>query len=158
MNKVMLIIDDDANLAALIARVGHRYLPDMRMLIAKTGGEGLEKARAVQPRAVMLDIVLPDKDGFEVCRQLRADPLTKNASIMMMSGSVREPSQIVMSEKCGADDYVIKPFTIADLVSRLKNLLRRPSIYADNVAISPTLEIIHTAYSSRGGTDCISTR
>ena len=156
MNKVMLVIDDDENLAVLMARVGQQYMPDMQMISAKTGREGLEKARAVQPKVVILDAGLPDRDGFEVCRQLRADPLTKNMSILMMSGIACEPHHVVLCEKCGADDYVFKPFTIANLVARLQKLLRRPSIYSEYVAISPALEITHAIYSNPGGLDRIS--
>lgn len=125
MVNTLLVIDDGENMEALLGRAAQLYMPDLKIIGAKTGAEGLGKARAAQPQAVVLDVKLPDVDGFEVCRQLRADPLTKNACIIMISGVAREPSDVVKGERAGADDYIFKPFNITDLLTRLEKLLKR---------------------------------
>jgi len=125
MKKVLLVIDDGENIEMLVGRITEQYLPDLRVISAKNGTEGLAKARTEHPDMILLDVKLPDIEGYEVCRQLRADPQTKNMGILMLSGVAREPEDVVEGMDCGADDYIFKPFVVPDLVARLHKLMKR---------------------------------
>ncbi len=115
----VLLIDDDARLAAMIVdylqarglRVDHR--PDART--------GVPAARAGAYDAILLDVMLPDADGLELCRQLRS---TSNVPIVMLTARGDETDRIVGLE-LGADDYVPKPFNPRELLARLRAVLRR---------------------------------
>ncbi len=91
---------------------------------AHDGQDGLSQARAKKPGLVIVADVLPLVDGIEVCRQLRAEPLTRETPIMMLTVKTEEADQL-NAFSAGADDYVIKPFSVRVLVERVKSLLRR---------------------------------
>ena len=88
------------------------------------GQDGLVQARSKKPDLVILADVLPVVDGLEACRQLRAEPLTREMPIMMLTAKTEEADQL-NAFSVGADDYVIKPFSVRVLVERVKSLLRR---------------------------------
>ena len=94
------------------------------VLCARDGKDGLSHARSKRPDLVILADVLPVVDGLEVCRQLRAEPLTREIPIMMLTAKTEEMDQLT-AFSVGADDYVIKPFSVRVLVERVKSLLRR---------------------------------
>ena len=93
---------------------------------AETGEEGLELARDKIPQLILLDLMLPGMDGFDVCRALRQDKSTRDIPIIMLTARGEE-SDIITGLEIGADDYITKPFSPRVVVSRIKSVLRRGS-------------------------------
>ncbi|MCX9009901.1 MAG: response regulator [Candidatus Methanoperedens sp.] len=91
---------------------------------AYSGNEAIEKAHAEIPDLILLDIVLPDMDGYEICGRLREDPLTRLVPIIMLTGKGGLIDKIEGLEK-GADDYITKPFNLHELRARIRTVLRR---------------------------------
>jgi len=91
-------------------------------LLADTGRQGLDMARSQNPDLILLDIRLPDISGFDICRQLRAEG--KRMPILMLTARDEEVDKVLGLE-LGADDYVVKPFSLRELTSRIRALLRR---------------------------------
>ena len=119
MPPLILVVDDDPKITALL----HRSLTyaGYRSVKAHSGSEALEQAVNLNPDLVILDLMLPDIDGFEVCRRLRedVDPL-----ILMLTAR-DEVSDRVRGLDSGADDYLVKPFALEELLARVRALLRR---------------------------------
>ncbi len=90
------------------------------------GKEGLEALRRNPPDVLLLDVMLPDEDGFSLCRRLRADDRLKSLPVIFLTAKGEEVDRIVGLE-IGADDYVVKPFSPRELVARVKAILRRQS-------------------------------
>lgn len=115
----ILVVDDEATLVETLGynlrREGHE------VITASTGLEALEKARALAPNLIILDIMLPEMDGFEVCRRLRQEIDTP---ILMLTARDEEIDKVVGLE-LGADDYLTKPFSLRELLARVKATLRR---------------------------------
>ena len=91
---------------------------------AATGEQGLKLARSERPDLVLLDLMLPNLSGLEICRQLRADPDLVSVPVLMLTAKSSEMDKVVGLE-VGADDYVTKPFSPRELLARVKALLRR---------------------------------
>lgn len=127
----ILIVDDDENIAELISL----YLVKecFSTEIASTGREALMLAKSFNPHLILLDIMLPDIDGYEVCTEIRK---TKQTPIIMLSAK-GEVFDKVLGLKIGADDYMIKPFDSNELVARVKAVLRRTYVIPEktNTAI-----------------------
>jgi two-component system phosphate regulon response regulator PhoB len=118
----ILIIEDERSIAEVLS-----YNLDkegFEVATAGDGQEGVRKAQAAPPDLVVLDLMLPVIEGFEVCRILRSDPKTQNTRILMLTARSEEVDEIV-GFNMGADDYVAKPFKIKPLIHRIKALLRR---------------------------------
>ncbi len=98
---------------------------------AETGRQALDLARRHDPHLILLDIRLPDLSGFDVCRQLRADGMRQ--PILMLTARDEEVDKVLGLE-LGADDYVVKPYSLRELISRIRALLRRA--YGDLAAVS----------------------
>jgi DNA-binding response OmpR family regulator len=92
------------------------------VLLAETGRQALERARSDDPHLILLDIRLPDTSGFDVCRQLRAEG--RRMPILMLTARDEEVDKVLGLE-LGADDYVVKPYSLRELLSRVRALLRR---------------------------------
>ncbi len=125
MADEVLIVDDDARLAAMLSD----YLSANGFTVATAGSgrSGVEALRRRPPAAVILDVMLPDIDGFETCRQIRA---FSDVPVLMLTAKGEETDRIVGLE-LGADDYLPKPFNPRELLARLKAILRRRGA-ADN--------------------------
>ncbi|MFT5052469.1 MAG: two-component system alkaline phosphatase synthesis response regulator PhoP [Chlamydiales bacterium] len=91
---------------------------------AADGASGLELIRAGHPELVLLDLMLPDIDGLEICRRLKGDDTTRDIAIIMVTAKGEE-SDIVLGLGLGADDYIPKPFSNKELVARVRSVLRR---------------------------------
>lgn len=122
---LILIVDDEADLAQLVAF--NLQQAGLETAVAATGQRALELARARTPDAILLDLMLPDIAGKEVCRQLRVEVATRHVPIVMLTARGEEADRIEGFE-VGADDYVTKPFSPRELVLRIKALLRRSAI------------------------------
>jgi DNA-binding response OmpR family regulator len=118
MDKI-LIIDDDIKLVRNI----ETYLKDFgyQTEAALDGMEGLEKVKSFQPDLVILDLMMPELDGLEVCKEIRKD---NQVPVLMLTARGKE-SDIVVGLEVGADDYLTKPFSLRELVARIKANLRR---------------------------------
>ena len=122
MARKILVVDDEAVLVETIAY--NLEQAGYQVLTAADGGSALEAARRETPDLVILDIMLPEMDGLEVCRQLRREHTTATIPIMMLTAKGDEIDKVVGLE-VGADDYVTKPFGRRELLARVRALLRR---------------------------------
>ena len=133
----ILIIEDEAKLAETLAynirEEGHSSL------VALDGLAGLEMARNERPDLIILDLMLPKMDGLEVCRLIRRD---FDVPIIILTAKSRELDKVVGLEM-GADDYVTKPFSMVEMLARIKAALRRSSasVRTDNVLRAENLEL-----------------
>jgi two-component system, OmpR family, phosphate regulon response regulator PhoB len=127
----VLIVDDERDLAQLIDF--NLRTAGFSTRVAATGEEALSAAREQRPELVLLDLMLPDMPGTEVCRQLRAGAATRDILIVMLTAKGEEADR-VRGFEVGADDYVTKPFSVRELVLRLKAILRRSSPPRDDSA------------------------
>lgn len=129
--KKILIVDDEAHIRELlkfnIEKNG--YIP----YLASTGKEALEIARENHVDLMLLDLMIPEMDGFEVCKEIRKDNIISNVPIIMLTAKGEELDKILGLE-LGADDYITKPFSIRELMARIKALLRRSNTtYEDDI-------------------------
>jgi len=122
MKQKILIVDDEPDALELV-RVN---LANAGFFVAtaEDGDEALKKARALSPDLILLDVMLPQADGLEVCKILRRDDATRDIPIIMLTARAAEIDRVLGLE-LGADDYVTKPFSPRELVLRVKALLRR---------------------------------
>ncbi|HEY7759153.1 MAG TPA: response regulator [Burkholderiales bacterium] len=144
MAERLLIIEDDVRLAAMLSE----YLGTLgfRVSVRGTAGEGLALLRREAFDALILDVMLPDGDGFDVCRRVRAD---SDLPILMLTARGEDTDRIVGLE-LGADDYLPKPFNPRELAARLRAILRRRGAGArDEVLRFGRLEIDRGARAAR---------
>ena len=119
-SRSVLVVEDEENLlAALRYNLEH---DGHSVLTASDGAKGLETARAASPDLIILDVMLPGLDGLEICRILRRE---SDAPILMLTAKGEEIDRVVGLE-LGADDYVAKPFSMRELMARVRALMRRP--------------------------------
>ena len=121
---VILIVEDEPDVARLLAyRLRRR---NFQTVTAADGQAGLNTALELQPDLVILDLMLPKFHGLEVCRMLKASPTTRDVPVLILT-AVAETADKVRAFACGADDYLTKPFAVAELLARVETLLlRRP--------------------------------
>ena len=119
MAEKILVVDDEVSLQETVAYSLKKegYIVE----IAGDGNKGLELARSSKPDLIILDVMLPGMDGFEVCRTLRHET---NMPVLMLTARDDEIDRVVGLE-VGADDYLVKPFSMRELIARVKALLRR---------------------------------
>ena len=119
MATTVLIVEDDRNIAGLL----QMYLEKegYAVTIANDGGQGLAKFRAIQPDMVLLDVMMPVMDGWEVCAAIRAESQTP---IIMLTAK-GETGDKVQGLRTGADDYITKPFEMREVLARIEAVLRR---------------------------------
>lgn len=122
MAEKILIVDDDVNALKLIGYTLHRE--GYEIVVAQSGQEALAKAQEEEPQLVILDIMMPRMDGYEVCRRLRAAPQTAQLPVIMLTAKGQIEDKVAGFE-AGADDYLTKPVIPAELVARVKALLHR---------------------------------
>lgn len=131
----ILIVEDEPDIAELIRF--HVTREGYEADVVLSGKTALVKIREEGPRLVILDLMLPDLDGLEVCRRMKWEEATRNIPILIVSAKGEE-SDIVAGLELGADDYVTKPFSPKILMARMKNILRRQDVAvsqpADNAA------------------------
>jgi two-component system response regulator RegX3 len=117
--RTVLLVEDEESITAPLAEALGREGFDTK--VAGTASESLELAKRVRPDLVLLDVMLPDGSGFDVCRELRR---TSQVPIIMLTARGDEADRIVGLE-LGADDYVVKPFSAREVVARIRAVLRR---------------------------------
>ncbi len=129
-NKILLV-EDDADLLEVLRLTFELEMPDCELITATDGEIAMQKARRFVPDLVVLDIMMPKKDGIEVCRELRADRRLSDVQVLMLSAK-SEDTDVVLGLGVGADDYLAKPARPIELVARAKNLLRRSAVRGAN--------------------------
>ena len=125
MNKRILVIEDDPGpLRLLVHTLQHE---GYQVLAATNGLQGLRKAQNEQPDLIVLDLMLPGIDGFEICHRLRTDSKTAQLPILMLSVKCQEIDKAT-GLKVGADDYITKPWHHLELVTKIATMLERKSL------------------------------
>ncbi len=118
----ILVIEDEADIQQVLEynlrEHGHT------VTLAGRGEEGLRLAREKKPDLVLLDLMLPDMAGTEVCRQIKGDPALRGSQVIILTAKGEEIDRVVGFE-LGADDYVVKPFSVRELLLRIQAILRR---------------------------------
>jgi len=120
----VLVVEDDEDILELVRY--HLAREGLQVVCAANGQTGLTHAKEETPDLIVLDLMLPDVDGLEICRVLRAEPRTAHVPIVMLTAKGEE-SDVIAGLEVGADDYVTKPFSPKVLVARLRAVLRRKS-------------------------------
>lgn len=122
--RKILLIDDEVRLLEVMRT--NLEIEGYDVVTAMSGETGLVSAFVDQPDVIILDIMMPDIDGWEICRRLRSDQRTKYIPVIMLT-ALDETQHIVKGFECGADDYLAKPFENAELFARLKSVLIKAS-------------------------------
>jgi len=134
MNGLILIVEDERDLVATLEYALEKE--GFRTRSAYTGKQALEIAATEPgPELVLLDLMLPDMSGTQVCQALRTGERTRNVAVIMMTAKSEEVDRVVGFE-VGADDYVVKPFSLRELMLRIRAVLRRKTPTESNVAPS----------------------
>lgn len=120
MTKKVLIVDDEPNIVISVEFLMRRE--GFEVLVARDGEEGLARIQAARPDLVVLDVMMPKLDGFEVCKAVRADPTLAGVRILMLTAKGRA-AEISKGLALGADAYIPKPFATRELVAKVKELL-----------------------------------
>ena len=135
----ILVVEDEEDIRQILAynlgQSGHE------VLTADRGAAGLDLARKERPELVLLDLMLPDISGLEVCRQLKSDPALREIPVMMLTARSEEIDRVVGFE-LGADDYVVKPFSVRELILRVQAVLRRSHGTASGVNADSEAELV----------------
>ena len=129
MGNKILVVDDEQNIVDILRfnleREGYE------VIAASDGPEGLSLARSCEPDLVLLDVMMPGMDGFQVCSEIRKED--KLTPIIMLTAREEEADR-VMGLELGADDYVSKPFSVRELMARVRTNIRRKSAISENGA------------------------
>ena len=120
-SKILVADDNPQNRELLEAYM--EELPGVTLVSAADGQETLDRVAAEKPDLILLDIMMPRKSGFEVCKTLKSDPATRDIPIIMVT-AMNETGDIERAVECGTNDYITKPVNRADLLTRVKSLLR----------------------------------
>ena len=116
----VLVVDDEVNITQILEfSIGSE---GYEVISASNGEEAVEKARREQPDLIILDIMMPRIDGYETCRILKSNPLTKNIPVVLLTAKGRDIDRRLGYE-VGATDYIIKPFSPGKLIERIHELL-----------------------------------
>lgn len=121
-SPLVVIIEDEADLAGIVEY--NLKLAGFDVATASRGRDGLKLVQTRAPALVLLDLMLPDMIGTDVCRQIKSDPGTRGIPVMMVTAKGEEVDRVVGFE-LGADDYVTKPFSVRELILRVRAVLRR---------------------------------
>ena len=124
-NEKILVVDDEEHIAELISYnlASNGY----KVIIANNGNDAVKLAVEEKPNLILLDLMIPGKDGYDVCKDIRSNNKIRNTPIIMLTAKSEELDKILGLE-LGADDYITKPFSVRELLARVKAVLRRFSI------------------------------
>ncbi len=116
----ILVVDDEINITQILEfSIGSE---GYEVITARNGEDAIDKARREQPDLIVLDIMMPKIDGYEACRILKANPLTKNIPVVLLTAKGRDIDKRLGYE-VGATDYIVKPFSPSKLIDRIQQLL-----------------------------------
>jgi DNA-binding response OmpR family regulator len=120
MGERILIADDEPNIVVSLEYLMKRE--GFEVTVANDGEAALKAVASLRPDLILLDIMLPKKDGFEVCQQIRANPEWRGVKVVMLTAKGRD-TEVTKGLALGADAYVTKPFSTKDLVAQVRKLL-----------------------------------
>jgi len=120
MQKKILVVDDERGIVSILKM--SLESDNYKVVEAYTGDGAIRKAHSEAPDLILLDIMLPDMTGYEICNKLRKDPLTRSIPIIMLTG-MGETGRIAGLE-LGANEYITKPFDLEELKTKIRNVLR----------------------------------
>ncbi|MCK4638563.1 MAG: response regulator, partial [Bacteroidales bacterium] len=123
MKKILAIDDKKLNLKLIKSTLNY-HIPDCHVLIAQSGEEGIKIAKEELPDTILLDIYMPEMDGFEVCKILKEDKITRHIPIILNSAIVNDSESIIKGLNIGADAFITKPINPAELSAQVKVMLR----------------------------------
>lgn len=126
--KSILIVDDDVSSRDILAAI--LFNEDYRLEFAADGQELLEKAESLMPDAVLLDVIMPDMNGFEACRRLKAKEEFRNIPVIMIS-VLNDKTDMMQGFESGADDFLSKPVNGPELRARIRAVLRQKARYEE---------------------------
>ena len=138
MRPRIVLIEDEKDIVELV-RYNFRK-EGFEVTSFASGGQGLEYLRRNPADLLLLDIMLPDQDGFEICKRLRADDRLKSLPVIFLTAKSEEIDRVLGLE-IGADDYVVKPFSPRELVARVKAVLRRQAPPAEKAEVVQTRDL-----------------
>ena len=142
----ILLVDDDWYSRIILGEIFNTQ--NIRMVATENGLEALDLARNLQPTAILLDIHLPDLDGFEVCRRLKADPVTRDIPVLFLTAR-SQPQDIIQGLSLGGVDYITKPFLKEELLARIRVQARLKAAYETIIALqNAKLETLKAAYQA----------
>ncbi|MCR4336606.1 MAG: response regulator transcription factor, partial [Candidatus Omnitrophica bacterium] len=127
MKEKILIVEDDVSI--LVGLVDLLSQEGYQVITATRGQDAIEKYRQQKPNLILLDVMLPEKNGYDLCREIRQTDLL--TGIIMLTAKGQEVDKVVGLE-LGADDYLVKPFGINELLARIRGVLRRQGKPANN--------------------------
>jgi two-component system OmpR family response regulator len=117
----IMVVEDDVAASTFIAEV--LKMGGYEAVVVNDSSKAMEVANAMHPRAILLDLMMPPPDGFKLCRMLRADPAFQRIPILIVTALDNTDSKIV-AIGAGANDYLVKPFQIEDLIAKVQHLLK----------------------------------
>ncbi|MDP3921644.1 MAG: response regulator [Candidatus Omnitrophota bacterium] len=120
MPKKILVVDDETNIVLVIS--SRLKANGFQVVTAECGRDALEKADSEKPDLIVLDVMMPSPDGYEVCRMLKGDPKHKNVPVIILTAKVSEQDRSKSAE-CGADAFVTKPYSPSELLGKIKDLI-----------------------------------
>lgn len=123
-NTKILIADDEPFIVRSLAFILRRE--GLETAVARDGEETVDKARALRPRILFLDIMMPKRNGVEICRMIKQDPSTRPIYVIMLTAKGQDEDKR-NSLLAGADEYITKPFSPRQVVTRVREILARPS-------------------------------
>jgi len=151
MNPTILIVEDDPEVRSLVEYTLAKE--KFKVETAENGKQALEKLDQMTPDVITLDLMLPDLHGLEICKKLRADPRYQSVSVLMLT-ALDSLDDIVRGFETGADDYLVKPFQLPELVARVKALLKRRHVGRSERMIasagSTTVDLAHHRVTMQG--------
>jgi two-component system, OmpR family, alkaline phosphatase synthesis response regulator PhoP len=143
MAKTILVVDDEKDILEMLKY--NLEKDGYKVQTARDGKKALDLARAI-PSLILLDVMMPELDGWEVCKQLKRDPKTANIPVIFLTAKGTEVDEVLGLE-IGADDYIVKPIAVRTLLARVKTSLRRrdnksdSSVPADEILRVEKLEV-----------------
>ena len=132
LTKKILVVDDESDVADLVAY--HLKTKGFDTETVNDPTQSIGAARSMMPDLVILDVMMPEINGIQICRLLRADPALKHVPVIFLTAKVEENDRVQGLES-GADDYICKPFSTKELVLRVQNILRRTSEKTESKAV-----------------------
>src|ERR1022692_2715464 len=129
MNKTrILVVDDEPEILRVFTLILNTA--GYEVLQASTGRQGLQLAREKHPDLALLDVLLPDLNGMEVCKQIKDDPYLRDVFVVLISGGATHVAHKVEGLESGADDYMVKPFDTEEFLARIRTIMRLRDIMA----------------------------
>lgn len=116
----ILLVDDEPDIVETVAFM--LQTRNYSVSVASGGREGINKAKTEDPDLILLDIMMPDMDGYDVCTKLKADKSTEHIPVIILTAK-GENEAVLKAHSIGADDYVVKPFSLPTLLSKLRKFL-----------------------------------